>query len=291
MSFNNIKTKLSFLPDKLYIQLYYMARFKRICNFKNPKTFNEKLQWLKLNDHNPKYSLMVDKFEAKKIVCKAIGEEYIIPTYGIWDKFEDIDFDKLPNQFVLKCTHDSGGLVICKDKTKFDISAAKKIINECLKINYYYVGRERPYKNVRPRIIAEKYMEDSESTELRDYKFFCFDGKVEFLYLSEGLSDHETARISFITKDWKIAPFKRGDYNGFEKLPTKPEKLDKMIELAEKLSKNIPHLRVDFYYINNSIYFGELTFFTCSGFIPFSPPEWDLKLGDLIKLPEIKNKC
>src|SRR4051812_46457707 len=164
---------LNWLPDKIYLRMLYRIRMKKKLNWKNPKTFNEKLQWLKLHDRQQKYNSMVDKYEAKQYVSDRIGSEYIIPTYGVWDSFEEINFDMLPDQFVLKCTHDCGGLVICRDKNTFDIEKAREKITKCLKRNYYYHTREWPYKGVKPRVIAEKYMEDSSSVVLKDYKFYC----------------------------------------------------------------------------------------------------------------------
>ena len=168
---NLIFNFLKFIPDESYLKLLYFIRMKKILNLKNPKTFNEKLQWLKLNDRKSQYSLMVDKYEAKKYVQSSIGEQYIIPTYGVWNSFNEIDFNSLPNKFVLKCTHDSGGVVICQDKELLNIELAKQKINKSLKCNFYYVGREWPYKNVKPRIIAEKYLEDKSTSDLKDYKF------------------------------------------------------------------------------------------------------------------------
>ncbi len=280
--------KNSFLKnvsDEKYLKLIFKERMGYPLNLKDPKTFSEKLQWLKLYDRKPIYTTMVDKCEAKKYVAEKIGEEYIIPTLGVWDKFDDIDFDTLPNQFVLKCTHDSGGLVICRDKKDLNKATAKEKINRSLKRNYYHNSREWPYKNVKPRIIAEKYMEMGNDRDLIDYKFYCFNGEPKFLYISHGLSNHATARISYVSFDWKKQPFKRNDFANFEELPPKPINFDKMIELSRKLSVDVPFLRVDFYEINGKIYFGELTFFPGSGLTKFDPPEWDRKLGDLIKLP------
>lgn len=281
---------LNLISDKLFLQYKFKLRTLKKLNIDNPRTFNEKLQWLKLYDRKPEYTIMVDKYAVKKYVADRIGEQYIIPTLGVWEQFEDIDFDKLPNQFVLKCTHDSGGLVICRDKSKFNIEAARKKINRSLKRNYYYSGREWPYKNVPPRIIAEKYMEDTESTELKDYKFFCFNGKVKFLYLSEGLENHETARISYVSLDWKPMPFARDDYKPFEQLPHKPDNLEEMIRIAEDLSVGIPHVRVDFYNVNGQILFGELTFYSGSGFTKFNPESADFEIGQLLELPIINKK-
>lgn len=280
----------NFLSDKVYLKLMYKLNIGKKLDLKNPKTFNEKIQWLKLNDRKDIYTTMVDKYEAKKYVADLIGEEYIIPTLGVWDKFEDIDFDKLPNQFVLKCTHDSGGLVICRDKSSLDIESAKKKINKCLKRNYYKLGREWPYKNVRPRIICEEYMQDNQHISLRDYKFYCFNSKVKYLYISEGLEDHSTAKISFLTSDWNFAPFNRLDYKPFNELPAKPSNFDKMLKLAECISKGFKFIRVDLYNINKKIYFSEFTFSPCSGYMPFSPEEWDEKLGEMVDLNYIEKR-
>ena len=274
----------NFLSDESYLKFFYKLNTCKKLNLKNPKTFNEKLQWLKLYDRKDIYTTMVDKYEVKKYVSKLIGEEYVVENLGVWEKFDDIDFDKLPNQFVLKCTHDSGGLVICRDKSKLDLAKAKQKINKSLNRNYFYNGREWPYKNVKPRIIAEEYLENKKDQGLRDYKFYCTDGKVLCLYVSEGLEDHSTASISFLNKDWSFAEFKRDDFKPFDKLPHKPEKYDEMLEISEKLSKGYKFLRVDLYEVNGKVYFSEFTFSPCSGYMPFSPDEWDEKLGEMIEL-------
>jgi len=276
------------LPDKTYLKIQYRLKMGKKLNLKNPQAFNEKLQWLKLYDRKSEYTEMVDKYEVRKYIAEKIGEEYLIPLLGVWDSFEDIDFEVLPNQFALKCTHDSGGLIICKDKSKLDLEAARKKINKCLKTNYFYNGREWPYKYVRPRIIAEKYIADknlcNEKNELVDYKLYCFNGKPEFGYVSQGLENHKTARISYVTLDWQQADFRRNDFASFEQLPPKPKNLEKMLELAKILSDGTKFLRVDFYEIDEKIYFGELTFFPGSGFTKLYPEKWDYKLGEMIKL-------
>lgn len=283
---NANRGKYDNLSDEEYLKKYYRARMKKELNLENPQTFNEKLQWLKLYDRKPEYTTMVDKYEVKQYVADKIGEQYIIPTLGVWDAFEEIDFENLPNQFVLKCTHDSGGIAICRDKSVFDIDKAKNIINKSLKNNYYYHGREWPYKNVKPRILAEQYMEDDESQELSDYKFYCFNGEPKFLYLSKGLECHATAKISYVTLDWELAEFKRVDFKPFDTLPPKPLNFEKMQELACKLSAEIPFLRVDFYEVNGQIYFSELTFFPGSGYTKFEPEVFDVILGTELKLPK-----
>lgn len=282
---NGLKRMSHLLPDKLYISLYYYMKMHKKMNWKNPQTFNEKLQWLKLHNRRPEYTMMVDKFEAKKYVADRIGEEYIIPTLGVWERFEEIDFDRLPDQFVLKCTHDSGGLVICRDKAKLDKDKARKKIESSLRNNYYYSGREWPYKNVKPRIIAEQYMEDTETAELRDYKIFTFDGVAKALFIAtERASEAEETKFDFFDTEFRHLPFTNGHPNA-DVQPAKPETFDEMLRLAEKLSTNIPHLRVDFYEVNGKAYFGELTFSHWSGMVPFEPAEWDKIFGDWIKLP------
>lgn len=280
-----IKKLLKLLPDNIFLQIKYRYKFNKKLDLKKPQTFNEKLQWLKLYDRNPEYTKMVDKYEAKKYVANIIGEEYIIPTLGVYDKFEDINFATLPNQFVIKCTHDSGGLIICKDKTKLNIKEARKKINKSLKRNYFYTGREWPYKNVKPRIIAEQYMVDESGTELKDYKFFCFNGEPKLLFVAK---DRPYAtKFNYYDMDFKKLPFKQ-HYKNFNDYIEKPKGFEKMIELSRKLSKDIPHVRVDFYDINGKVYFGELTFYHFSGFEKFEPEEWDRILGDMLKLPKEK---
>lgn len=279
-----IKYAMRIIPDRAYIQMYYFAHFKKFCNLKNPKTYNEKLNWLKLHDKNPIYTRIVDKFEAKEYVKDIIGDQYIIPTLGVWDNFDDIDFDELPQQFVLKCTHDSEGLAIVKDKDKLDKEMAKNKIESALKQNFFYIGREWPYKNVKPRIIAEKYMEDHIDGELRDYKFFCFDGEPKAMFVA---SDRASDNVKF---DYFDLNFNHLDikqkYPHAEQPLRKPVTFEKMIELSKVLSKGFPHVRVDFYEVDGQLYFGELTFYHFSGFMPFEPNKWDKIFGDWIKLPQ-----
>ena len=222
-------------------------------NLKNPKTYNEKLQWMKLYDRNPLYTRLVDKYEVKPYVAERIGQEYIIPTLGVWDRVEDIDFDALPDQFVLKCTHDSGGLVICRDKSKLNIEEAKRKLNKSLKNNFFYVGREWPYKNVKPRILAEAYMEDTATAELRDYKFFCFDGVVKAMFVAtDRQKEGEEVKFDFYDADYNHLPFRQGHPNANR--PTeKPATFEQMRQLAEKLSRGLPQVRVDLYEVNGKI--------------------------------------
>lgn len=277
------------MSDEKYLRKMFRAYMGYDLDLDDPKTFNEKLQWLKLHDRKPIYTKMVDKYEVKKLISEKIGKEYIIPTLGVYKSADEIDFNKLPEKFVLKCTHDSHGLVICKDKSKLDINAAKKKLDKALKSNYYYKFREWPYKNVKPRIIAEKYMEDKLTGELRDYKFFAFNGCVKALYIaSERQSAGAETKFDFFDTDFNHLPFKNGHPNA-KVPPEKPKGFKEMIRLAEKLSVGIPHVRVDFYEINGRIYFGELTFFHWSGMKKFEPKKWDRIFGSWIDLP-YKNK-
>lgn len=278
--------KLSKLvPDKVYLKVIYRSKFGKKLNLKNPQTYNEKLQWLKLYDHSNIYTTLVDKHLVKKYVSDVIGEQYIIPTLGVYNSFDEIDFDKLPNKFVLKTTHDSGGVVICTDKSVLDIEETNSILTSHLKKSFFHQGREWPYKNIVPKLIAEKYMVDESGYELKDYKFFCFNGvaKAMFIASDRGMSNEET-KFDFYDMEFNHLPFTNGHPNSAKNVK-KPKSFDKMKELAEILSKNIPHVRVDFYDINGKIYFGEMTFFHWGGFVPFEPESWDYTFGSWIQLP------
>lgn len=284
------KIKFKNIKDETILKIKYYFVMEKKLDLLKPKTFNEKLQWLKLYDRNPEYAKMVDKYEAKKYVSNIVGDEYVIQTLGIYNNFEEIDFDNLPNQFVIKPTHTSGNIFICKDKNKINYKELNKTINKWLKRKYYYIHREWAYKNVKPKIIIEKYMATEKQKELIDYKFFCFNGEPKFIYVSEGLSNHKTAKISFADMNYKKTEFYRKDYKPFTNLPPKPKNFEKMKELAKKLSKNIPFVRVDFYEIENKVFFSELTFYPCAGYIPFEPEKYDKILGDMLELPKEKRE-
>lgn len=291
-----LKAVTHLIPDAMYLKLKYRMRTGKSLNLKKPSGFNEKLQWLKLHDRNPKYSMMADKAEVKKYVAECIGQEHIIPTFGVWNKFEDINFSALPEQFVLKCTHDSGGLVICRDKSWLDMEKAKKKINKSLKTSYYWHSREWAYKDIKPRILAEQYIADpwaqqwlSQETNtegLVDYKFYCFHGEPKFLYVAYAnlVNGEKNDLLSFLNLDWTPAPFFREDHEQIPVLPPKPQNLDEMIQIAEKLSADIPFVRVDMYCISGKVYFSELTFCPGGGFSLFSPEEWEKRIGDFIQL-------
>lgn len=280
-----IPALLAKISDRYAIEQMWKKRMSYPLNLDNPQTFSEKLQWLKLYNRKPYYTKLVDKYLVKDIVGNMIGQEYIIPTLGVYKHFDDINFESLPNQFVLKCNHDSGSIVVCLDKQNFNIPEAKSFLEKCLAKNYYIASREWPYKNVERRIIAEPYMKDDNNPLLTDYKFYCFDGEPKFLYVSYGLADHGTAFISYMTLDWKPAPFHRPDFQEYTECPPRPQSYDKMIEIAKTLSTDMPFVRVDLYEINMKPYFSEMTFFPGDGLTPFEPNEWDAKIGEYIHLP------
>ncbi len=282
------KTKLyNYLPDKWAVSIKYRNHFYKKLDLKNPQTFNEKLQWLKLYDRRPEYTRMVDKYLAKEYVAGIIGEEYIIPTLGVWKTFDEIDFDTLPNQFVLKCNHGSGDVVICKDKSAFDKESARKKLTAALEQDYYLVSREWPYKDVPRRIIAEQYLEDTDLQDTRDYKFFCFHGRVNCFKVDfDRFSAHHA---NWYDRSCNLLPY--GEVvcpPCHTKQLELPDSLPHMIDLAEKLSQKIPFLRVDFYCVNHRIYVGELTFYPASGLLPFTDMEWDRIMGSWLTLPKHK---
>lgn len=280
---------ISFFPwiirdDKKYIEFIWRHRMDYPLNLECPQTFNEKLQWLKLYDHEDKYTMMVDKYEVKDYVASIIGQQYVIPTLGVWDSVKDIQFDVLPDQFVLKTTHDSGGLVICKDKKSFDFKKAKKKLSKSLKANYYMAGREWPYKNVKRRIIAEEYLEDKKTKELRDYKFFCFDGVPRLMFVATDRQNRVEPFFDFFDMNYNHIEMRHGHPNA-PTLPEKPESFEQMKMLAAKLSRGLAEARIDFYEVNGKPFFGEITLFHHNGTVMFDPSEWDLKLGNMINLP------
>lgn len=279
------------IPDRWYLKRFFRKKMGKRLNLSNPQTFNEKLQWLKLYNRKAEYTDMVDKYEVKKYVENIIGQQYIIPTLGVYSKFEEIDFDALPDKFVLKCTHDSGGLVICRDKKQLDINAAKEKIERSLKRNYYWSGREWPYKNVPKKIICEKFMSDFDGAQdFTDYKFFCFDGKVDCVMVCLERSSGET-KFYFFDQDWNLKRLNIRGKNAPEGFTIpKPQCMDEMFKIAAELSKGMPFVRVDLYQSNGQIYFGELTFFPDSGFDANLLPETDMYFGSLLQLPQKKEK-
>lgn len=289
-SYRNVIIKLlqtfSFMfGDSLYIKLLFKYRTGYRLNLKEPTTYNEKLQWLKLNYRKEEMTSLVDKYLVKDIVAKEIGEEYIIPTLGVWEDFDEINFDLLPNKFVLKTTHDQGGVVVCTDKSKFNIDKAKAKLNKHLKRNFYLLFREWPYKNVKPRIIAEEFIGNpNENTDLKDYKFYCFNGKAKLLFIASGRNTSQT-KFDFYDIEFNHLDIRRPNTIQSKEGNKKPENYDKMLQMAEQLAGDFPHVRVDFYNIKGEIYFGELTFYTGSGMKAFYPHKWDEILGSYIELP------
>lgn len=286
----SILMNLNFLfPDKLYLTLLFRFKMGYWIDWKNPKTFSEKLQWLKLYGRKPEYTTMVDKYAVKEYVATIIGEEYIIPTLGVWDRPEDIDWDSLPDKFVLKTTHGGGGtgVIICKDKTTFDkddaIAKLKKSLDKCI----YKSLREWPYKNVRKRIIAETFLEESYSIKntcgLSDYKFYCFNGEPQIMMVSVGRFSDNLC-FDYYDMEWNKTSLLLGGPNSDINHKC-PSCFEEMKNLCKKLSKDIPHVRCDFYIINNKPLFGELTFFDGSGLMKFLDHTWNYKLGAMIKLP------
>lgn len=273
------------LPDKWYLFFRFKNRVGYWPHLNHPRTFNEKLQWLKLNDRHAEYTQMVDKIDAKKYVASIIGDKYIIPTLGVWNSVDEIEWDKLPNQFVIKVSSDSGGIVVCKDKQTLDIEKAKEKLTNGWGKNYYVHNKEYPYRDLTPRIIAEEYKEDESGYELRDYKIFCFNGEPKILFVaSDRQKAGEDTKFDFFDLNWNHLPFTNGHPNSKEHI-AKPKNFEEMLGIAKKLSVGIPQVRIDLYNCNGQIYFGEITFFHWSGMTAFDPVEWDFKLGKMIKLP------
>lgn len=286
---SDIKVRsLSRLSDEEYIKRVYRENIGQEPNLEEPKNYNEKLQWLKLNDHNPLYSILVDKYRVKDYVKELIGEEYVIPIVGgAWSNADEIDFSSLPEKFVLKCNHDCGSVVVCTNKQEINEASVRNELNNKLRIDYYLKSREWPYKGVKPCIFAEKYMVDNNTRELRDYKFFCFDGKPTYMFIAtQRMSQQEETKFDFFDMDYNHLPFTNGHPNA-DTIPEKPAQFELMKELATKLSTNIPHVRVDFYEANGKVYFGEFTFYHWGGLMKFEPEEWNYEFGKHIILPKL----
>lgn len=275
-----------YIPSSVFLKLQFHYLMGHKLDLKHPVTYSEKIQWLKLYGRTPDTPKLCDKYAVKEIVSKLIGEKYIIPLIGVWDKPEDIDFNALPERFVLKCTHNSGlGMYVCKDKSRMNIPEVIKGLHQGLKEDYFLPSRDYCYKGIPPRIIAEEYREDSKTGELRDYKFFCFDGEPKIFFIASGRSkgEHEVT-FDFYDMDFNHLPFTNGHPNSRTPLE-KPSCFNEMKDLAVKLSKGMPHVRIDFYEADGQVYFGEFTFSHWGGMMPFEPEEWDKTLGDWIKLP------
>lgn len=277
---------LNWMSDELYLKLCYRSYFHKKLNLHNPKTYNEKMQWMKLYDRNPLYCTLVDKVAVREYVAEHVGQEYLIPMVGgPWEKPEDIDFDALPQQFVLKCNHGSTTNIICKDKSKLNVEKVRAKLRKWLNTSWYWYGREWPYKDMKPLIYAEKYMEDAAVGELRDYKFFCFSGKPEIVMINTDRADSsKQTHADFFDMDYNHLPFHKKHPNA-PVMPEKPQNFEEMKALAAKMSADLPAMRIDLYDVNGKIYFGEYTLYSASGFGPFHPEEWDEKIGAMIPLP------
>ena len=277
---------LNWVPDSLYLKVLYRVIMGRKLNLKNPKEYNEKLQWLKLNDRKPEYSTMVDKYEVRGYIEDLLGDKYLIPCLGIYDSVDDIDIDALPDRFVLKCTHDSGSVEICKDKSSFDIEGARHRLSQAMKRNYYATYREWPYKYVKPRIIAEGYLE-GDGGDLKDYKVMCFNDEAKIIEVHENrFVEGKVHTQTFYDREWNIVPLTQVETVTVDRPGERPRQLDEILRLSELIAKDMYHARIDWYIEGDKIYFGEITFFDGSGFESFSTPEMERMLGDMINLPE-----
>jgi len=286
--YNSMHGKYHDMDDAEYLKKMFKIRLGRELDLDNPTRLSEKLQWLKLYNRKPEYTAMVDKYDAKKYAAERIGEDHVLPALGVWDRAEDVDITDLPDSFVLKCTHDSGGFVICTDKSSFDLESAKATLGARFDRNYFWGDREWPYKNVKPRIMAEPYIPSLGHPDSKEYKVTCFDGKVAFVTVCQGPAHQELWKRTndHYDRDFKTMPWYAYYKNSENILTEKPDFWDELIEMSEKLSADIPYLRCDFYVHEGKVYFGEVTFFTWGGFLVFTPDEWDKKLGDMLTLPE-----
>lgn len=288
-----------YASDKAYIKKKYREKFGKELNLKNPQTFNEKLQWLKLYHRKPLFTRMVDKYSVRSYIAERVGPEYLIPSLGVWEHPDQIDFDALPEQFVLKCTHNSGyGTCICRDKSKLDIEKAKQMLREGLAQDYFRTSREWPYKNVPRRIVGEQFMVDESSQDagkaLTDYKVFTFNGEPKLIYVYQSAHTEQGGKpvntyCDVLDLEWNLLPICQNFGNDPE-TPSRPQHLDEMLEISRKLSAGIPFLRVDMYEINGKVYVGEMTFYSWAGFEPFNPEQWDYTLGSWLELPKKKTK-
>ena len=279
------------VSDEKHIKWMWKSYFgpSKLLNLKSPITFNEKLQWLKLHDRNPLYNTLVDKYRVKPWVAERIGSEYVTETYAVWESVNDVDISGLPGRFVLKTNHDCGGVVVCSDRRKFDLEAAKKKLAKHLRTNYYWGGREWPYEDVKPLVFAEEYIEPEDPGEgLVDYKFFCFGGKADCVMACVGRASGKP-RFYFLDRGWEVRRYNASSLSlpeGFS-LP-RPDGADGMFEIAERLSEGIPFVRVDLYDAGGRVLFGEMTLYPQSGFDPNILPEADERWGKMIDLDTVK---
>lgn len=275
------------ISDEEFLKKAYKINLGQELNLSNPKSFNEKIQWLKLYNRRPEYTMMVDKYKVRQYISDNFGEQYLIPLLGVWNDPDEIDFASLPNQFVLKCNHNSGlGMCICKDKSKLDIEKVKKELCEGLEQDYYQIWREWPYKNVPRKVICEKYLIDESRTGLVDYKIHNFDGNPKMILVCSDRFSEKGLCEDFYDTNWKKLDLRRPNCNVSDTALPRPEQLEKMLELSKEIAKGHPFMRTDFYQVNGKIYFGEITLYPASGLSKYSPEKWDEKLGEWISLPE-----
>ena len=285
LSNQTIARMMAFIPDKLYITALYRFRMKKSMNWKNPQSFTQKIQWLKVYNRNPVYTRIVDKYEMKGFVEERLGKGYTVPTIGLWNSVDEINTDRLPNKFVLKCTHDSGSNIICLNKDELQWDEVKRKLNDCMNNNHFYLSREWPYKNVKPRIIAEQLLEEKKGESLKEYKLFCFNGEVKMTLVCKGIAHTNDRTNDYCDIDLNRLPFTCLFPNSEGKIE-KPERYDELLRCASRLSEGIPFVRVDAYMIKGEIYFGELTLFHNSGLRRYNPDEWDYKIGEWLLLPQ-----
>lgn len=271
------------IPDRAYIKWRYWFINRTWLNLKNPRTFNEKMQWLKLYAHKPEYSLLADKYEVKRIVMEKIGSEFVVPCLAVWETPSQIDIEELPPQFVIKNNfNSSGNLGICKNKESFDVDKMIADLTKQFEKGYFWTGRDKQYRDIKKRVFAEQFLDDGRKGELQDYKFWCFNGSPKIMYMT---NKGEEIFENFYDMDFNPImvdhsyPRRQPEYE-------KPAEFELMKELAAKLSEGLPFVRIDFYDVNGKVYFGEFTFFDWGGFKKFGG-DWDRKLGDLIQLPII----
>ncbi len=280
--------------DRAYLKILFRCIMEKPLDLDTPLTFNEKLQWLKLYNRDPEYKNLVDKYEVRKYVSERIGEEYLIPLIGVYDGFDEIDIESLPNEFVIKCTHDSGSVVIVKDKSQADWKAIKKKICKALKKNQYLKCREWVYKGLKPRIIIEQRIKEDSNGKLKDYKFFCFDGEPQFSFVATDRDlGNKGLKFDYFDADFKLLPVRQVSHPSSGIQQDKPINYDMMLDISRKLSKGFPHVRIDLYNLGGRIYFGEYTFYHHGGLVKFVPEEYDRIFGDMLPLPKIdkrKNK-
>ncbi len=282
------------MPDEEYLKRLYKTKVGKELDLENPQTFTEKLNWLKIYDKNPRYTMLADKYQVREWVAETIGEEYLVPLLGVYNNADEIDFDSLPDKFVLKCTHSSGsGMCLCRDKSKLDKDDVVRRLNADLKKSYFPASREWAYKNIVPRIICEEMLECAKVDELLftivNYKLYCFNGEPKFLYVAIDDTDNGRkggTKLNILDLNWEKTPFYRTDHAPIVDEIKKPEAFDTMIDISRKLAAGFPFARVDLYYVKDKIYFSEMTFCPGAGIAPFSPPEWEREIGNWITLPD-----